>query len=189
MTLGSSLADLARAREGRRRRVSSWDRSGGNADFVPLGKGQGATLCDLDGAGIIRHVWCTMAAPRNRLYARTTLLRMFWDGSPTPCVEAPIGDFFGIGHGIVKNFASLPLTMSPEDGRGFNCFFPRPFSVGARIEVANESDSGMIDHYIDYEEDGRAILLSIGFVTELLCQSTSTAERRPAAEGDERQGQ
>jgi len=157
MTLGSSLADLARAREGRRRRVSSWDRSGGNADFVPLGKGQSATLCDLDGAGIIRHVWCTMAAPRNRLYARTTLLRMFWDGSPTPCVEAPIGDFFGIGHGIVKNFASLPLTMSPEDGRRFNCFFPMPFSVGgARIEVANKSDSGMIFYYyIDYEEDGR----------------------------------
>ena len=42
MTLGSSLADLARAREGRRRRVSSWDRSGGNADFIAIGKGQTA---------------------------------------------------------------------------------------------------------------------------------------------------
>jgi hypothetical protein len=153
MALGSSLADLARAREGRRRRVSSWDRSGGNADFIALGRGQSATLCDLDGAGIIRHIWCTMAAPRNPAYARTTLLRMYWDGSATPCVEAPIGDFFGIGHGIVRDFASLPLTMSPQDGRGFNCYFPMPFSGGARIEVANEADAGMIlYHYIDYEE-------------------------------------
>ena len=144
MTLGSSLAGLARAREGRRRRASSWDRSGGNADFVGIGAGQTVVLCDLAGAGIVRHIWCTMAAPRNPLYARTTLLRMFWDGAPTPCVEGPIGDFFGIGHGIVKNFVSLPLTMSPEDGRGFNCFFPMPFASRARIEVTNEADSGMI---------------------------------------------
>ena len=53
----------------------------------------------------------------------------------TPCVEAPIGDFFGIGHGIVKDFWSLPLSMSPQDGRGFNCFFPMPFASRARIEV------------------------------------------------------
>ena len=156
MTLGSSLADLARAREGRRRRVSSWDRSGGNADFVPIGKGQTVVLCDLEGAGVIRHIWCTMAAPRNPIYARTTVLRMYWDDARTPCVDVPIGDFFGIGHAIVKNFVSLPLTMSPEDGRGFNSFFPMPFSNRARIEVTNESDSGMILYfYIDYEEHDR----------------------------------
>jgi hypothetical protein len=156
MTLGSSLGDLARVRRGRRRRASSWDRAGGNADFVGIGAGQTVVLCDLEGAGIIRHIWCTMAALRNPLYARTTLLRMFWDDAPTPCVEVPIGDFFGIGHGIVKNFVSLPLTMSPEDGRGFNCFFSMPFSSRARIEVTNESDAGMIFYYyVDYEEHDR----------------------------------
>jgi len=41
MTLGKPLADLARAREGRRRRASSWDRTGGNADLVGIGSGQG----------------------------------------------------------------------------------------------------------------------------------------------------
>src|SRR3989304_5443757 len=156
MTLGSSLAGLARAREGRRRRASSWARSGGTADFVGIGAGQTVVLCDLAGAGIVRHIWCTLAAPPNPLHARTTLLRMFWDAAPTPCVEAPIGDFFGIGHGIVKNFASQPLTMSPEGGRGFNSYFPMPFSNGARIDVANEADSGMIFFfYVDYEEHDR----------------------------------
>ena len=53
---------------------------------------------------------------------------MCWDGAASPCVEVPIGDFFGIGHGIVKNFWSLPLAMSPQDGRGFNCWFPMPFA-------------------------------------------------------------
>ena len=154
--MGSSLADIARLRPGRRRRASSWDRSGGNADFVIIRGGETATLCDIEGAGVIRHIWCTMAARNNPLYPRTTLLRMYWDGSALPCVEAPIGDFFGIGHGIVKNFWSLPLSMGPQDGRGFNCFFPMPFARGARIEVANEAEAGMIFYYyVDYEEHDR----------------------------------
>ena len=91
MPIGSSLADLARARPGRRRRVSSWDRTGGNFDFAPLAKGATAAVADIAGAGIVRHIWCTMAAPRNPLYARTTVLRMWWDGSATPCVGTSAG--------------------------------------------------------------------------------------------------
>jgi hypothetical protein len=97
-----------------------------------------------------------MAARDNPFYARTTVIRMYWDRASSPCVEAPIGDFFGIGHGIVKDFWSLPLSMSPQDGRGFNCFFPMPFASGALIEVVNESDCGMIFfYYIDYEKHER----------------------------------
>jgi len=136
--------------------VSSWDTHGGNADFVVLKSGEKATLCDITGAGVIRHIWCTMATRDNPFYARTTVLRASWDGASTPCVEAPIGDFFGIGHGIVKDFWSLPLSMSAQDGRGFNCFFPMPFASRARIEVANESDAAMIFYsYVDYEEHDR----------------------------------
>ena len=154
--IGMSLAELARLRSGRRRRASSWDQSGGNADMIILRSSETARICDIEGAGIIRHIWCTMAALNNPLSARTTLLRMYWDGSATPCVEAPIGDFFGIGHGIVKNFWSSPLSMGPQDGRGFNCFFPMPFASGARIEVTNEAETGMIFfYYVDYEEHDR----------------------------------
>ena len=78
-----------------------------------LSPGPTATVATSRAPAIIRHIWCTMAAPRNPLYARTTVLRMYWDGAATPCVEAPIGDFFGIGHGIVKNFWSLPLSDEP----------------------------------------------------------------------------
>jgi hypothetical protein len=152
MLLGG-LSGLAHLRQGRRRRASSWDRTGGNADYTIIQPGATAALCDIQGAGIIRHIWCTMHAGTNHLYARTTLLRMFWDGAATPCVEAPIGDFFGIGHAIVKNFVSLPLAMSPQDGRGFNCFFPMPFASRARIEVTNEGPTGIVFYfYVDYEE-------------------------------------
>jgi len=64
MTIGSSLADLARARQGRRRRASSWDRTGGNADFVGIGTGQTVVLCDLEGAGIVHRLLVPDGAPR-----------------------------------------------------------------------------------------------------------------------------
>jgi hypothetical protein len=155
MILGG-LANLARQRQARRRRASSWDRNGGNFDFLLISPGQAVTLCDIEGAGVVRHIWCTIAAPGNAHYPRTTVLRMWWDGAASPCVEAPIGDFFGIGHGIVKNFWSLPLSMSPQDGLGFNCFFPMPFTQRARMEVANEGQTAMMFYYyVDYEEHDR----------------------------------
>jgi hypothetical protein len=85
-------------------------------------------------------------------YLRRVVLRMFWDGADTPCVEVPLGDFFGVGHGLMVDYWSLPLTMSPRDGRGFNCFFPMPFNRNARIEVENQGERSLILYfYVDYE--------------------------------------
>jgi hypothetical protein len=78
---------------------------------------------------------------------------MFWDGEKDPSVEVPIGDFFGIGHGILKNFISAPLMMGPEKGRGMNCYFPMPFSRLGKIEVENQCETEMVLYfYVDYEQ-------------------------------------
>ncbi len=78
---------------------------------------------------------------------------MWWDDENNPLVECPIGDFFGIGHAQSINFWSLPLSMSPRDGKGFNSFWPMPFSKSARIEIEKEWDTPLIFYYyIDYEE-------------------------------------
>jgi hypothetical protein len=148
----SPLSDLPRLRDWRRRRASSWDRSGGNADFWVLGPGETRPLAEVAGPGCIRHIWMTLAS-REEHYARRSLLRVFWDGEATPSVEVPTGDFFGVGHGIVKEFTSLPLTMSPQDGCAFNSFFPMPFASGARVEMTNEGERHLIVYfYLDYEE-------------------------------------
>src|SRR3972149_2748895 len=108
----SSLADLPRLRDARRGRASSYDTSGGNADFWLLAPGETRTLTSVEGAGCVRHIWVPLAS-REAAYPRRSVLRMYWDGAPTPCVEVPTGDFFGVGHGMLAEFASLPLTMSP----------------------------------------------------------------------------
>lgn len=158
---GSSLRDLPRLRSARRRRESSWDRSGGNNDFLVIEPGETATLCDISGAGCISHIWIAvgaragMAAPTDeeREYLRRLVLRMYWDGDEHPSVLVPLGDFFGVGHARTTNFASLPLQMSPEDGQSMNSFFHMPFAGGARIEVLSEMEDKdvMLFFHVDYE--------------------------------------
>ncbi|HEV8245521.1 MAG TPA: glycoside hydrolase family 172 protein [Polyangiaceae bacterium] len=153
LTLGmSTLAGLARLRPGvRRLRASSYDPTGGNRDWWEFEPGQARDIATLVGPGCIKHIWVTMGS-EDRYQFRKVLLRMYWDGEAEPSVETPIGDFFGMGHSLAKNFVSLPLQMSPQGGRGFNCWFPMPFSSGARLEVVSEASKKLnLYFYVDYE--------------------------------------
>jgi hypothetical protein len=101
---------------------------------------------------MIVHFWCTIAHP-DPYYSRMLTLRIYWDGEKHPSVECPIGDFFGIGHGIDKAFTSLPVRVS-SDGRGRNCYWPMPFLKSARVTVSNESDRrcDAFYYYIDWQK-------------------------------------
>lgn len=148
----SSLTNIARLRDGvRRERASSWDISGGNHDYWVVKPTETKYIFDVSGAGCIKHIWVTLGCSE-LYYARKIVLRAWWDGESNPSVECPIGDFFGIGHAIIKNFWSMPLQMSPENGKGFNCWFPMPFSQQARISITNETQSDVLLYfYVDYE--------------------------------------
>src|SRR5690242_16259898 len=114
MDLGTgSLANLARIRDYESRRLSSWDRTGGNRDCLVIPAGGCATLGEITGAGIVKHIWMTMMSwPAEEHELRQTVLRIWWDGAEEPSVAVPLGDFFGIGFGLRRNFSSLPLQMS-----------------------------------------------------------------------------
>jgi len=103
------------------------------------------------GAGCINHIWCTHACDQPD-YLRRLVLRARWDGETEYSIDAPLGDFFGVGHAKTVNFSSLPLQMSPSEGRGFNCWFPMPFGVRAEFFLLNEADVSLnFYYYIDYE--------------------------------------
>ena len=56
-----------------------------------------------------------------------------------------------MGHAQTRNFVSLPLQMSPQDGKAFNCWFPMPYQR-ARFEVSSEcAENVLLYYYIDYE--------------------------------------
>jgi len=148
---GSPLGELARVRQVTTRRVSSYDRSGGNDDRLHVMPGTTVTIADIAGAGCINHIWCTMVCDAPD-FLRQVTLRVWWDNEAEPSVEVPIGDFFGVGHAQTVDFVSLPLQMSPNNGRSFNCFFPMPFSERARFEISSECEAKVLFYYyIDYE--------------------------------------
>jgi hypothetical protein len=148
---GSPLGELARIRNVTTRRVSSWDRTGGNVDALTLQPGETVTLANIAGAGCINHIWCTHACQQED-YLRRVVLRARWDNEEDFSIEAPLGDFFGMGHAKTVNFSALPLQMSPSEGRGFNCWFPMPFGSRAEFFLTNEADVPMnFYYYIDYE--------------------------------------
>jgi hypothetical protein len=147
------LAGIARLVDARSKRISSYDRAGGNADSIKIPKGETVALAEIEGAGIVKHIWITISG-RDPMLRRNLVLRMFWDGQAHPSVESPIGDFFGQGWGMKYNFVSLPLAAAPKEGNALVCYFPMPFGDGARIEVENQGtdDIDAFYYYIDYEE-------------------------------------
>ncbi len=147
------LESLSMKRSHETKRISSFDRTGGNADRLTIEAGETATLADIKGAGIIKHIWFTISHP-DRLYRRNLVLRMYWDGEEYPSVECPVGDFFGQGWGEEYAYASLPLAAAPGGGKALNCYFPMPFSKQATITIENESEKkcNAFYYFIDYEE-------------------------------------
>jgi len=130
-------------------RSSSYDRTGGNADYRALPPGQTLTLLDIDGPGEVTHVWFTIA-DQEMFHLKKLVLRMYWDGELTPSVEAPVGDFFGLGLGDYFLYQSLPLAVGADNA--LNSFFPMPFAKHARMTVTNEGHERVFAYYynIDY---------------------------------------
>jgi len=125
----------ARLRSYKTRRSSSWDRSGGNNDSVPVEPGAAATILDVAGAGVITHIWFTINS-QDRYHLKNLVLRAWWDGEAAPSVEVPIGDFFGLGLGEYFVYQSSMLAVASV--KALNSYFQMPFANGAKLTVTNE---------------------------------------------------
>ncbi|MBK7494057.1 MAG: DUF2961 domain-containing protein [Candidatus Omnitrophica bacterium] len=122
-----SLGDLTRIEDETSHRASSvgqpWQTS--NADNRQIEPGQTLVLGELNGPGEIRHIWFTIAAD-DEYYPASLVFRIYYDDREEPGVESPLGDFFGVGHGLRKAYQCLPIEIS-SDGRAYNCFWRMPF--------------------------------------------------------------
>jgi hypothetical protein len=98
---------------------------------ITLAASATTTLMDVDGPGVIQHIWITTDWRR----CRDLVVRMYWDNEETPSVEVPLGDFFCNGWKTRTNILSVPINVNPSGG--FNSFFPMPFRTHARIMVEN----------------------------------------------------
>lgn len=144
------LAELAEPKNGQSMRATSTHKVGPDGKFDPNGEpdpnsnwdnknvapGRTKVLMNVDGPGVITHIWMTFLGPEPHPWAKNgsanhqeMLLRIYWDGRGKPAVEAPVGDFFANCFGIRSEIISLPVIV--EDADSYNCFWHMPFRKSA----------------------------------------------------------
>lgn len=114
--------------------------------------GETMVLADLKGPGIITHIWVTVA-DNEYAWPRLARIRVYYDGHKTPSVDAPLGDFFGVGHGYERDINSL-VVRNASFGRARNCYWPMPFRRSIRITLTNEGTHRMTSLYyhVDWQK-------------------------------------
>ena len=119
--------------------------------FVKPKAGQTLTLMDVEGPGMIQHIW--MATETNWVgNGRACVLRVYWDGEKTPSIEVPLTDFFAVGHDLFAPVNSLAVVVNPTSA--LNCYWPMPFRKRAHITFTNESekDLSLLAYQITYSK-------------------------------------
>ncbi|GMV97158.1 MAG: DUF2961 domain-containing protein [Phycisphaerae bacterium] len=114
--------------------------------------GETVVLADLQGPGVITHIWMTIA-DNEYGWPRLLRLRIYYDGSDTPSVDAPIGDFFAVGNGFEAEVESL-MVRNSSAGRARNCYWPMPFKKSCQVTVTNEGRRRvtMLYYHVDWNK-------------------------------------
>ncbi len=123
---------------------------------VDIQPGETFTLADIEGPGVIRHIWIVDSCPENR----RLVLRMYWDGNEHPSVETPLGDFFACAeYQSYAQLTSIPVCVNPK--RAFTCYWEMPFYQHCRMTLENVWTQTITVYYqIDY---------AVGELPEGLC--------------------
>lgn len=99
-------------------------------------KDEDKLLCDFSGCGVVRRIWLTLS-DRSVEVLQNVYLKIYWDNAEKPQVDAPIGDFFCMGLGIMKPFENH--FFSTAEGRSFCVTIPMPFKKHCKIALSNKS--------------------------------------------------
>jgi hypothetical protein len=130
---------LARLKNYSASRVSSDNRYVfSNDDSKRIMPGETLVMANLQGPGMVTHIWVTVA-DNEFAWPRLLRLRVYYDGKKTPSVDAPLGDFFGVGHGYEADVNSI-MVRDSSFGRARNSYWPMPFHKSCKITVTNEGN-------------------------------------------------
>jgi hypothetical protein len=135
-------------------------------DSVPIPPQGRWAFPEMEGPGRIANIWCTAmpgmdcnllegkitpgAVFRNWRAVReiasfdrfpsllkNVRVQIYFDDSAEPAVNAPMGDFFGVGFGCYRHYQSRYLMMTAG---GYVCQFPMPFRKKARVVLENRNE-------------------------------------------------
>ena len=114
--------------------------------FIRINAGETKTIMDVEGPGIIQHIWMVEGLNRG------LVIRFYWDEEESPSIESPVPDFFAVGHGKFAPVHSAAVVVVAKNA--LNCYWPMPFRKHARITLSNETteDIKLVTFQITYAE-------------------------------------
>ena len=107
---------------------------------IRVAAGEVRTLAEMEGPGVVQHIWMTVTGQW-----RHSILRIYWDGSDTPAVECPVGDFFACGWNQYAQISSLAVCVNP--GSAFNSYWQMPFQRKCKMTLTNIADKNIYVYY------------------------------------------
>ena len=122
-------------------------------DIEKLDAGRASTIAMIEGPAVITHIHITRhfiqdyalsISRRKALTARGIIFEAYYDGSSTPSIRVPLGDFFvdGCG-GQGTDFSTRFVEIAPDS---YNCFIPMPFKKSAKLVLRNETTYNMASY-------------------------------------------
>ncbi len=110
--------------------------------YVRIEPGETFTLGEIDGSGVINHIWMTPVGDY-----RLMILRFYWDDETEASVEVPVGDFFAAGWGMMNEPQINSATMAVNPRSGFNSYWQMPFRKKCKITMQNISEKQTTVYY------------------------------------------
>lgn len=115
---------------------------------IEIRENETVTLCDIDGPGMVTHIWFT------GYIGHSFIMRIYWEGEEFPSVEVPISAFFGCPYdenfkdrdGNYPVLNSAMVLLAP--GRGYNCYWEMPFKKHCTITMENRGSKAETLYYM-----------------------------------------
>lgn len=110
--------------------------------YIHIQSGETFTLGEIDGSGIINHIWMTPVGDY-----RLMILRFYWDDETEASVEVPVGDFFAAGWGIMNEPRINSATTAVNPRSGFNSYWQMPFRKRCKVTMENRGEKKATVYY------------------------------------------
>lgn len=133
--------------------------------FDAIAAHSSCTIFDIHESGVIEHIWLTYSSTSGKVdpvLLRGLIIEMYWEHEKTPAVCVPLGDFFGLALGEIREYENSLFTC--PGGKAFNSYIKMPFIKAGKIVIRNETDIPVthlfycVDYYLDSSLDPEKIL-------------------------------
>lgn len=156
--------------------TEDWFANGDCGQYLRIENRQGRqehVMMDATGPGAVVRIWSANPAG---------ILRVYLDGAEAPVLEAPMTDLLG------GTYGGLPKPISGEYSKGWNLYFPIPYSKSCKIT----SDKGGFYYHVNYRtyEAGTQVEpFKIDQIKSLASSIEKLAARLADPRGDESQAE